>query len=220
MRCDLVRASPFRRAATKDPRGGPHGADHGMRFLNRHPEGPPERLLLTFSVFSHPSLERENHDFGQPVALPLRFLGVGHPAAEGGLFQCRAQKSSSVVLSRRAGTATERSARRGFGFGAQRRPSRRLAAEVGSRPAPPGRGRVVERHVRPTNVVLLEIGSEPASGRQPVPVVVEVHVLGFTLRHSRSMYRLSRHRPRPSMLTSVPGDSTASMKPGLVNWEP
>src|SRR5690606_11364502 len=42
----------------------------------------------------------------------------------------------------------------------------------------------------------------------------------FTLRHSRSMNRLSTQRPRPSMLTSTPADCTASMYPGLVNCGP
>src|ERR1039458_9263217 len=40
----------------------------------------------------------------------------------------------------------------------------------------------------------------------------------LTLRQSRSMNRLSIHRPRPSMLTSTPADSTASRYASLVNW--
>jgi len=32
--------------------------------------------------------------------------------------------------------------------------------------------------------------------------------------------RLSIHRPRPSMLTSTPTDSTASRYASLVNWHP
>src|SRR2546427_5333124 len=42
----------------------------------------------------------------------------------------------------------------------------------------------------------------------------------LTLRHNRSMNRLSIHRPRPSMLTSTPTDSTASRYASLVNWLP
>src|SRR5206468_12511479 len=42
----------------------------------------------------------------------------------------------------------------------------------------------------------------------------------LALRHSRSINRLSNQRPRPSMLTSTPADSTASIYIGEVNWEP
>src|SRR6266540_3364855 len=42
----------------------------------------------------------------------------------------------------------------------------------------------------------------------------------LTLRQSRSMNRLSIHRPRPSILTSTPTDSTASRNASLVNWLP
>src|SRR6266853_1229111 len=42
----------------------------------------------------------------------------------------------------------------------------------------------------------------------------------LALRHSRSINRLSIHRPRPSMLTSTPADSTASINIGEVNCEP
>ncbi len=42
----------------------------------------------------------------------------------------------------------------------------------------------------------------------------------LTLRHNRSINRLSIHRPRPSMLTSTPADSTASIYSGEVNCDP
>src|SRR5208283_2915407 len=42
----------------------------------------------------------------------------------------------------------------------------------------------------------------------------------LALRHSRSINRLSSQRPRPSMLTSTPADSTASINIGEVNCEP
>jgi len=42
----------------------------------------------------------------------------------------------------------------------------------------------------------------------------------FTLRHNRSIIRLSIHRPRPSMLTDVPADSTASRNTSPVNCAP
>src|SRR5258705_72812 len=41
----------------------------------------------------------------------------------------------------------------------------------------------------------------------------------LALRHTRSINRLPSQRPRPSMLTSTPADSTASINTGEANRE-
>src|SRR5204863_187106 len=52
--------------------------------------------------------------------------------------------------------------------------------------------------------------------RQEVVAVVSV----FTLRHSRSTNTLSRHRPRPSMLTDTPARSSRPVHAPAVNCTP
>src|SRR4051795_9664999 len=42
----------------------------------------------------------------------------------------------------------------------------------------------------------------------------------LTVRHSRSTNTLSRHRPRPSMLTATPADSSRPVHAPAVNWTP